>query len=348
MKNIDEFITNIVTKNLHEPMSYDMAIKNAFKDKNKFFIKTKIMKIVSVICSFTIIVTGIAYAKDIENYFKAMFTNSSKAIDTAVENGYVQKEEMGYVYDNKIGVKVESLVLDDLNLDIAFNFETKMKNVKAIRLNDFIITNDNNKVVYRSEFKEAKTLEELPIYNSVDWINESQKLTDTTFTDSILFGLRPEKEDFKELYFDINSIDVIYNNDTKEKIEGSWKFNVAINEEMRKKSNIEYVFEGENEYVESCKITISNTGAIMELNSKVDFPTEMTVPPFPFKIYLSIMNKNKIFRSNFSTRNDENRYMKIEYDNLGIYDVEDDDEILELYIGAWDTTLYLTRENFMK
>lgn len=348
MKNVDEFIANIVTKDINVPDGYNMAIKNAFKDKKKFFIKTKIMKIVTVVCSFTIIVTGITYAKDIESYFKAIFTNSNKAIDTAIENGYVQKEEMGYVYDNKIGVKVDSLVLDDLNLDIAFNFETKMKNVKAIRLNNFIITNDNNKIVYRSEFEEAKTFEELPIYNSVDWMNESQKLTDTTFTDSILLGLQPEKEDFKELYFNISAIDVTYNDDTKERVEGCWKFNVEINEEMTKKSNVEYVFDSENEYVERCKITISNTGAIMELTSKVDFPTEMTVPPFPFKIYLSIMNKNKIFRSNFSTRNDENRYMKIEYDDLGIYDIEDDDEILELYIGVWDTTLYLTRENLMK
>lgn len=71
--------------------------------------------------------TGVVFAKDINNYFSNLFNNSNKAIDVAVENGYVQQIDTGYTYDKDIGIKVENLVLDDLNLDISFNFETKKK-----------------------------------------------------------------------------------------------------------------------------------------------------------------------------------------------------------------------------
>ena len=175
---------------------------------------------------------------------------------------------MDYTYDKEIGIKVDNLVLDDLNLDISFNFETKKENIKSIRFNDFIITNDNDKVVFRSEFKSAETLDELPLYNSVNWANEPIKLTDTTFTDSILFGLRPEKENFKELYFDVKSVQITYIDDTREILDGTWKFDVTISNEMKNRTNITYTLLEENEYIKSATATLSPTGMFIELKLK--------------------------------------------------------------------------------
>ena len=79
---------------------------------------------------------------------------------------------MDYTYDKDIGIKVNSLILDDLNLDISFNFETKKENIKSIRFNDFVIINENEKIIYQSEFKSVKNDEELPLYNSLTWMNE--------------------------------------------------------------------------------------------------------------------------------------------------------------------------------
>ena len=108
----------------------------------------KIKKGIAVAACFAIVFSGIVYAKDIEQFIKNIFNNSTEAIDLAVENGYVQQNKMNYIYDKEIGIKVDNLVLDDLNLDISFNFETKKEDVKSIRFNDFIITNDNGKVVF--------------------------------------------------------------------------------------------------------------------------------------------------------------------------------------------------------
>lgn len=259
---------------IFEKVKLKIAISE-FKGENDMAVNKKrnfiIKKGIGIAACFAILFSGIVYAKDIENYFKRIFTNSTEAIDKAVENGYIQEENMNYVYDKDIGVKVDNLVLDELNLAISFNFETKKENIKSIRFNDFTLTNDNNKVVFRSEFKYAETLDELPIYNSINWGNEPMKLTNTTFLDSILFGLRPEREDFKEVYFDVKSMRLTYNDDTQEIIEGTWKFDVAISDEMRKSTTVVYNMDEDNDYIESCTGTLSPTGMVIDLNLSSSF-----------------------------------------------------------------------------
>lgn len=83
-----------------------------------------------------------------------------------------------------------------------FHLILKLKeNIKSIRFNDFVIINENEKIIYQSEFKSVKNDEELPLYNSLTWMNEPIKLTDTTYADSILFGLIPEKKSLKNYIF---------------------------------------------------------------------------------------------------------------------------------------------------
>lgn len=259
---------------IKEELEYMIAISKMRKESDVIMNNRKniiIKRGIGIAACFAVIFSGIVYAKDIENYLKKIFNNSTEAIDKAVENGYVQQENMDYTYDKDIGIKVDNLVLDDLNLAISFNFETKKQNIKSIRFKNFIITNDNNKVVFRSDFKYAETLDELPIYNSVNWGNEPIKLADTTFSDSILFGLRPEKEDFKELYFDVKAIEIVNTDDTREIIEGNWKFDVIISDEMRKSTNIIYNMAESNEYITSCTGTLSPTGMVIELNLSSPF-----------------------------------------------------------------------------
>lgn len=288
-----------------------------------------------------LITTGLVFAKDISEFVTKFFTNSNKAIDAAVENGYIQTEEMDFVYDKDIGVKLDSLVLDDLNLNISFNFETKKENIKSIRFENFNITNDNNKVVFRSEFEYSETPEELPIYNYLDWGKEPVKLSETTYCDSILLGLRPEREDFKELYFDINSIQVTYMDDKRETIEGNWNFEVTISDEMRKSSTITYNMSESNDYIESCTLTLSKTGVIVDLKSKVKM-TMLTQPKddiFPPElIYLS--SEKNTYQVSWMDFNED--VAKIYFDDIGAF-IENSDKI-NLHLDFFDTIITLVKE----
>ena len=232
---------------LKEELEYMIAISK-MKEESDITMKNSkniIKKGIGIVACFVVLFSGIVYAKDIENYLKRIFNNTTEAIDKAVENGYIQQENMDYTYDKDIGIKVNSLILDD-----------------------FVIINENEKIIYQSEFKSVKNDEELPLYNSLTWMNEPIKLTDTTYADSILFGLIPEKEEFKELYFHIKSLQIIYEDDTQEIIEGNWKFDLTINEEMRHSANITYSLLEENDYVKSATATLSPTGMFIELKLK--------------------------------------------------------------------------------
>lgn len=306
--------------------------EKAMSKNNNF----KIKKVIGIAACFAIVFSGIVYAKDIENYLKKIFNNSTEAIDKAIENGYVQQENMDYTYDKDIGIKVDSLIFDDLNLDISFNFETKKENIKSIRFNDFIIKNDNNKVIYQSEIKHVENIEELPLYNSVTWMNEPIKLTDTTFADSILFGLRTEKEDFKELYFDVKSLQVAYMDNTREIIDGTWRFNLTIDDEMRKKTIVIYNMCESNEYVESCTATMSNTETIVELNSKNSIPKTISV------LDLIYLKSNEAIYKDFWIDSSDN-YMILHFRDVGRF--IDNSDILELHLDFFNTTVKLVREN---
>ena len=66
----------------------------------------KLSRVAVIFITVGILTTGVVFAKDIVNFVTSLFTNSTPAIDTAVENGYVQNIDMDYVYSNDIGVKV--------------------------------------------------------------------------------------------------------------------------------------------------------------------------------------------------------------------------------------------------
>lgn len=342
---------------LKEELEYMIAISKMRKEsditmKNKRNIMIK--KGIGIAACFAILFSGIVYAKDIENYFKKIFNNSTEAIDRAVESGYVQQENMDYTYDKDIGIKVDSLILDDLNLDISFNFETKKENIKSIRFNDFIITNDNNKVVYQSKFKPVENIDNVPLYNSVTWMNEPIKVTDTVFTDSILIGLRAEKEDFKELYFDVKSLQLIYMDDTEEIIDGTWHFNVVISDEMKNSTNITYTLLEENEYVKSATAILSPTGMFLDLKLKepIDYDSmfekarsgEITEN----EMYNFILKyKNKTFIPGLKTggvaRNSDGTIdTTVEYENISSFNEKFDE--FEVYIVSFDSTITFVRE----
>lgn len=321
------------------------------KDEEKAMNKNNSLNLkrgIGIAACFAIMFSGIVYAKDIENYIRKLFNNSNEAIDVAVEEGYVQTEKEEYTYDKGIGIKVENLILDDLNLNVSFMVESKIDNIKSICLKDFDITNDNDKVVFRSEFKYSETLEELPLYNSLDWANEPIKVSDTTYSDSILLGLRPEKEDFKELYFKVKSFQVTYIDDSQDIIEGSWDFNVAISEAMRKNVNIEYKLSENNNYVENCTGTLSPTGMVVELKLYQEFDPAKYIEDNLDKlddtgIFYIKYNNELLLPSLLEKGNTDGDKFVIHYDNIGLF--FDNINEIELYLLPFDTTIKLIEKS---
>lgn len=234
----------------------DMAMKN---NKNYF------MKIAIAVCVCFILTTGIVFAKDIENIISKMFKNTNTAIEDAIEQGYVQSIENDFVYDKDIGIKVDNLVLDDLNLNISIKFESDNKNIKSIRFNKFIILTDTGEKIFDNNQQYTESLEDVYTATYINWKEQPEKIEDNIFVDSILFTLGERSKEKKELIFKIESLDITYIDDTKEEVYGQWNFNIKITEEMRKSQTIKYILQEENEYIESCVGTLSATGLQINL-----------------------------------------------------------------------------------
>lgn len=336
---LDNLIKTIYSKKISEPPEFEMAIRNAFKNKKQLFIKQKVMRLATIICSFVVMISGIVYAKDIEKYFKSLFTNTTESIDNAVENGYFQTVDMDFVYDSDIGIKVDNLILDDLNLDISFCFRINDENINSIRFKEFIITNDNGKKIYENETEKVDSIEDVSLFTSLTWENKPVKITNTTFTDSILFGLNQEKESFNKLYFDVKSLSLTYIDNKTEVIDGNWKFSVTLNDEMKKNDNIYYTLLEKNEYVESCTGTLSATGMTIELylNSYLDEELRDSLDDM-----LILKNNNKTFSFDICREDviDSKTRFILTYNNIGKFMRSNDR--FEVYIKPYNTTIILS------
>lgn len=283
--------------------------------------KYKYMKYAIVACTCLIFSTGIVFAKDIENYMKKLFTNSTKSINEAVENGYVQEENMEFVYSNDIGIKVSNVFLDDDTLDVAFDFEVKKENIKSVRLTSITITDDNDKIIYRSEIQYVEDEEELPIYNSFNGMDEAIKLTDTTFTSSILLGLR-EHDEFDKLFFEIEEVEIIYD-DSREKVEGNWNMEILIDDKMKENTGVIYNLAQENEYLESCIATLLPSGLTIKL-----------IPSFKVEEETLIEYSKKIAENDFNELYVEINGNKYLYDSWN-FDANSNTLLLKYDIGAF-------------
>ena len=316
--------------------------KDVTNNKKSFINK----KICIAACACMVLTTGVVFAKDIEEYFKGLFTNTNHAIEDAVENGYLQKEDSDYVYDNNVGIKVDSLVLDELHLNISFAFETEDENIKSIRFKDFVISSDSGRNIYESELQPKENIDDIYLANRVEWMGLAQRTDEKTLIDSILFRLRENSIEINELGFCITKLHVIYKDNSTREIDGNWKFTVAIKDEMRKKSSITYILKEENEYVESCTGVLSATGFQMDLKLKQSFD----VTDYMFNIndgkdnigVFLVKHDQRLIAPKEIQYSFDNTKFTLPYDCIGTYSGEFDK--IEIYLQPWDLTMFLEKE----
>ncbi|MBR3614367.1 MAG: DUF4179 domain-containing protein [Clostridia bacterium] len=120
-------------------------------------------------CACVILTSGIVFAKDIEKFIKDKI-HLGKGVETAIENGYIVKPDDEYTFCNvkvinkegkevediKLGVKVDSYLIDNSNLNIEIKFKydeclndiVNINNLHTIMLEDLIIIDDEKRVLY--------------------------------------------------------------------------------------------------------------------------------------------------------------------------------------------------------
>lgn len=239
-----------------------IAIKKV-KFKNNI---RKLNKVAVAIITITLMTTGIVFAKDIMNFITSIFTNSTPAIDTAVENGYIQDIDMDYIFDNNVGIKIKHLLIDDSNIDISLYYKIDDTNIKSIKIEDYEILNENNDLIYGTTYRKI---------NLADFIIRNEptvKIDNETYNESILFKFAQNKKEFHKIYVKINKLKIIKIDDSIEYINGIWEIETQIDKEMNDNTNIMYRI-SDNEYIESFSAELTSTELKIQL--KLNIPINL-------------------------------------------------------------------------
>ena len=137
------------------PIETSKAIDEAlYKKKHSSF---KLSKIAAIILLCFTMTTGLIFAKDIINFFSEIFdlksTNidNSGIVDAIANKNYIQNVDMDYIpIDDNYSIKVDYLMLDDINLYLVFNLHSNKKIDKDYRISitDLVLTDQDGNVIY--------------------------------------------------------------------------------------------------------------------------------------------------------------------------------------------------------
>lgn len=292
---------------------------NTVKSKINRAIKkiTLILLVLILFSGFTVLATFVI------KKIRAFFTQSTEAINTAVDNNYVQELNSDFVYDNDIGIKIDAIILDDKNLDISFTYDIKNKedygNIVGIRVDDYVISCDDEVLVDTNELLKGS------IADTVKQSSYGIKEIETGYINSILTSTM--KEDFPNLnkiFIKINKIHMTNSNNEDFTITGNWSLAHNVSQKFNERENISYHLVEENPLIKSYTANLYDT--FMEFNiefvKNIDFKEYRRLHPFLY----TENEKISWIDCNFSEKDYK---LKVTFD-IGKYNIDKDNLKLEI------------------
>ena len=173
-KLLDDFKLNIAISNLEKDLKNEKENTTLEIRKNWREYNLKKKWIITV-CGGLILVTSVVFAKNIDN-IKNYFKGLDRGVQKAAEEGYILDTNMDYILSNgtienesetidniKIDAKIENFMIDDVNLNLEFDFkfDDKIKEkidldkLHNIILKDLIIRDEENRILYAGPDEQA-------------------------------------------------------------------------------------------------------------------------------------------------------------------------------------------------
>ncbi len=280
-------------------------LNKTFKKIKYNNILSKLNKVAIIIVSIGVITTGTVFATHIIEFVKSLFTNSTEAIDTATENGYIQNVDMDFVYDNNIGIKFNYIMLDSTNLDIDFIYKNNTnENITSIELYEYIIKDENNNIIYESNNNDNN----ISLSTYLQKYNAPIKLDTNKFKESLLF-VSKKFLNFDKIICEVNSLRINKNNDYIIQ-NGNWYLETKLIESFSNSENIIYKT-SYNEYINKSSIELTETS----LKINIEFNTKISSPIITKEGSIILRdNVGKIYRYKILNLNNNCDNLYIEYD----------------------------------
>lgn len=253
------------------------------KLKNKLTNRNIIYKVLLLVLLLGTI-TGTIFAKEIFNLIKTFF-GTSTGVESAIKSGYISDTNMNYINKNEISLKIESVLMDDYNLDLMFNIQLNdinNNNVLYMEIPNLLITDENNNIILSKFENEDKYLEFCKnrgvqaSYSNIGYSDGSESAIITNKNEkSFNYSYATHSQEFpksKKLYLKFDKIIIKYTDENGKEnnniYNSNWELNIDLPEQFYNRETIIYHLKNVNmDDFKLISASVSNTGLKIEFET---------------------------------------------------------------------------------
>lgn len=286
-ESFENKLRNVCTEDIYIPQKFTHAIKSGLYKNDRKWRFTEMRKtIVSILC-IIFMGTGIVLAS---NSLWNPWNN--KGIKTALDYGYVQNIEMDYSVKNDLGIKIDSIVLDNTNIGIVFNYSipSNLKRVDNIVIKDLIIKDEKNNIIFEDGNEKCLCTG----YNQ-EVANENGIVKQAILLNNINHTF-PKSNN---IYISFSTVNIFRNQKNIKTINGNWKFDINVMNKFINRETIEYVA-SQSKDIEVTSAELTSTGLDIEI--KFNFP--LNAEALIGNIKIQDNDKNEYFSNGIIAENE--------------------------------------------
>ena len=119
MDELDKYISDIVSKKIHEPPKYEATIRNALKDNKKFTTFNEVVRKIAITIISISTIGGMVFAGQMFKKFNQIVDEEKYTIEN---DEYIQNLNMEYKTIDNLSIKIDSILVDDFNIRLNLNY----------------------------------------------------------------------------------------------------------------------------------------------------------------------------------------------------------------------------------
>ena len=256
-ENFENKLRTVCTEDIYIPQKFTYAIKSGLYENNRKWRFIEMKKIIASILCIVFMGTGIVLASNsLWNHW------NNKGVKTALEYGYVQNVEMDYNIQNDLGIKLDSIIIDNSNIGIVFNYKipSNLKSIDNIAIKDIVIKDEKNNIIF--EDGNEKSL-------STGYAEEFASENSIVKQAILLNNLNHTYPKSNNIYISFSTVNIFRNQKNIKTITGNWNFDINVTDKFINRETIEYTA-GQSKDIEVISAELTSTG--LDIEMKFNFP----------------------------------------------------------------------------
>lgn len=225
-ENFENKLRTVCTEDIYIPQKFTYAIKSGLYENNRKWRFIEMKKIIASILCIVFMGTGIVLASNsLWNHW------NNKGVKTALEYGYVQNVEMDYNIQNDLGIKLDSIIIDNSNIGIVFNYKipSNLKSIDNIAIKDIVIKDEKNNIIFEDGNEKS-----LSTGYAAEFASENSIVKQAI----LLNNLNHTYPKSNNIYISFSTVNIFRNQKNIKTITGNWNFDINVTDKFINRETI--------------------------------------------------------------------------------------------------------------